>query len=419
MDDEKIVFSYSSAYGVLDDSKKKVRYYQALKNTQKQLETLNMSRGGKNTSGFVFEALDSADTTVKGISSGKIRMMVNDNGVADFTTIRSDGTTTLQQAKMGYENNPYQIHVDKYKEQTFVINKGNTKVKTYLERKGVIVEESPISKGQADLTTNIMKNEAKVNQKITGNNTAPITSKLVGMVNQIQAAHQFGISAAKCTAAFTAGFSFGNNVYEYIEGNKAFQDLILETAKDITLSAGATYASTTGGYLIAGALADTVIGTTIGTVASQATAVMVSTSIGSTLVSVGSIMVSMSAAMGPAFIFGMAIGTGYSTIKLLKDSSEKISYKMSGINHVINEALESMEYAQKEVATLIDETFRIWDCKFEASFRQILKATIDNDFEEISSGLNTILDVFGESVMFKTIDEFDDFFFDDNTILNL
>lgn len=282
-----------------------------------------MSRGGKNTSGFVFEALDSADTTVKGISSGKIRMMVNDNGVADFTTIRSDGTTTLQQAKMGYENNPYQIHVDKYKEQTFVINKGNTKVKTYLERKGVIVEESPISKGQADLTTNIMKNEAKVNQKITGNNTAPITSKLVGMVNQMQAAHQFGISAAKCTAAFTAGFSFGNNVYEYIEGNKAFQDLILETAKDITLSAGATYASTTGGYLIAGALADTVIGTTIGTVASQATAVMVSTSIGSTLVSVGSIIVSMSAAMGPAFIFGMAIGTGYSTIKLLKDSSEK------------------------------------------------------------------------------------------------
>ncbi|SET55716.1 hypothetical protein [Lacrimispora sphenoides] len=419
MDDEKIVFSYSSAYGVLDDSKKKVRYYQALKNTQKQLETLNMSRGGKNTSGFVFEALDSADTTVKGISSGKIRMMVNDNGVADFTTIRSDGTTTLQQAKMGYENNPYQIHVDKYKEQTFVINKGNTKVKTYLERKGVIVEESPISKGQADLTTNIMKNEAKVNQKITGNNTAPITSKLVGMVNQMQAAHQFGISAAKCTAAFTAGFSFGNNVYEYIEGNKAFQDLILETAKDITLSAGATYASTTGGYLIAGALADTVIGTTIGTVASQATAVMVSTSIGSTLVSVGSIIVSMSAAMGPAFIFGMAIGTGYSTIKLLKDSSEKISYKMSGINHVINEALESMEYAQKEVATLIDETFRIWDCKFEASFRQILKATLDNDFEEMSSGLNTILEVFGESVMFKTIDEFDDFFFDDNTILNL
>jgi len=419
MDDEKIVFSYSSAYGVLNDSKKKVRYYQALKNTQKQLETLNMSRGGKNTSGFVFEALDSADTTVKGISSGKIRMMVNDNGVADFTTIRSDGTTTLQQAKMGYENNPYQIHVDKYKEQTFVINKGNTKVKTYLERKGVIVEESPISKAQADLTTNIMKNEAKVNQKITGNNTAPITSKLVGMVNQMQAAHQFGISATKRTAAFTAGFCFGNNVYEYIEGNKAFQDLILETAKDITLSAGATYASTTGGYLIAGALADTVIGTTIGTVASQATAVMVSTSIGSTLVSVGSIMVSMSAAMGPAFIFGMAIGTGYSTIKLLKDSSEKISYKMSGINHVINEALESMEYAQKEVATLIDETFRIWDCKFEASFRQILKATLDNDFEEMSSGLNTILEVFGESVMFKTIDEFDDFFFDDNTILNL
>ena len=419
MEDEKIVFSYSSAYGILDESEKKVHYYQALKNTENQLNALNMSRGGKNTSGFVFEALDSADTTVKGISSGEIRLMVNDNGVADFMTIRSDGTTTLQQAKMGYENNPYQIHVDKYKEQTFVINKGNDKVKTYLERKGAIVEESSITKSQADLTTNIMKSEAKANQILTGNNTAPITSKLVGMANQMQAAHQFGLSAAKCTAAFTAGFGFGYNMYEYIEGNEELKDLLLNTAKDTVLSVGTTYASTTGGYLIVGALSDTFIGTTIETVASQAATVMISTGSGSTLVSVGSTMVTMSAAMGPLFVLGMAIGTGYSTIKLLKCSSEKISHKMSSINQVINEALVSMEYAQKELSVLIDKTFSIWDRKFESGFKQILESTLDNNFEQISSGLNNILEVFGESVMFKTINEFDDFFFDDNAELNL
>lgn len=414
-DYEKIVFSYSSAYGILEESEKKARYYQALRNTEKQLETLNMSRGGKNTSGFVFEALDSADKTVKGVSAGEVRKMVNDNGAADFMTIRSDGTTTFQQAKMGYEKNPHQINVDKYQGQTFVLDKGNTKVKTYLESKGAVVEESSISRGQADLTTNIMKNEAKINRQLTGNNVAPITSKLVGMANQMRTAHQFGLEAAKGTAAFTAGFSFGNNMYEFIEGNMELQDLVLSAVKDTVVAAGTSYVTAAGSYLIGGALAETVIGT----VASQVTAVVVSTSVGSTLVSVGSAVVAMSASMGPAFILGMAVGTGYATVKLLKANSEKYRQKISGINRALDEALENMEYAQKELKSLMDETFNIWDEKFESAFQQIYKATFDNNFEQLSSGLDTILEVFGKSVPFKTIDEFDDFFFDDNSIFTL
>ncbi len=37
---KKLFFSYSSAYGVLDDSKKKVRYYQALKKYSKAIGNL-------------------------------------------------------------------------------------------------------------------------------------------------------------------------------------------------------------------------------------------------------------------------------------------------------------------------------------------------------------------------------------------
>ena len=49
----------------------------------------------------------------------------------------------------------------------------------------------------------------------------------------------------------------------------------------------------------------------------------------------------------------------------------------------------------------------------------LLESMLNNDFEQMSDGINHILNVFGEAVLFKNMDEFDSFFFDDNAVLNL
>lgn len=101
------------------------------------------------------------------------------------------------------------------------------------------------------------------------------------------------------------------------------------------------------------------------------------------------------------------------------DIGKKHQRKIASINHIANEAIVEIQHQQTVLKTMIDSTFNEWDKQFESGFHSILEATYNNNFELLSSGLNTILNVFGETVMFKTMDEFDDFFFDDKAILNL
>ena len=414
MDNEdKIIFSYSVASGAAKDIGKKVRYFQALDDIKRQLA--NQSMGGANANGFIFEALVASDKNIKGISDGSIAKWLKEEAKIkrgpDIVIIEADGTEKLMQAKMGYSGtNKHKVRVSDYKGQRFVADKGNRELITHIKRQGGIVEESSISQNQTNLVTNVMKKETQ----LTGNKTAPITSQLLGIGNQLKAANQFGLSAMKGTAAFSAGFSFGNNMYEFIEGNIELQDLLLEAAKDTIPPAVYSYFSGVAGYLVAGTLAETAVGVA----ASQATAVIVGTSVGQTIVTVGSTVVTMSAAMGPAFILGMAVGTGYATIKILKYITQKDKQKLTEINHVFNEALESMEQAQRELKLLIDETFTIWDKKFESGFNQIYSSTRSNNVEGIAQGLDLIVSVFGESVKFKSHKEFDNFFMDEKAVFS-
>lgn len=105
--------------------------------------------------------------------------------------------------------------------------------------------------------------------------------------------------------------------------------------------------------------------------------------------------------------------------KMCKAIDERHIQKVDCINRIANEAITEIANQKKVLKDMMSKHFKEWDEEFDCGFQQILTATLDNNFEEISSGLNTILAVFGESVMFKSIDEFDDFFFDDNAVLNL
>ena len=78
-----------------------------------------------------------------------------------------------------------------------------------------------------------------------------------------------------------------------------------------------------------------------------------------------------------------------------------------------------IQYQQQELKQIIVDQNEKWAEAFDKGFRSIAASMINNDFEQMSEGINHILNVFGEAVLFKNMDEFDSFFFDDNAVLNL
>lgn len=420
MEDDKITFSYSLAHE-LSVWEQNVQYQKALQMVEHEMATLNLNRGGgrlDNLSGFVFENLHTSNTNRQYMTSGtkEVLQMIDDNGIADMRHLSPEGKVSYQQAKMGYTgSNKYKITKEKYGDQVLVTNKGNREVIEHGNKIGLEVRESRISKEMSDTMAGVMKGEGKLRQQLRLSNTAPVTAKLYALSEQLQNANVMGLKAAKGAAALTAGISFGKNMYEFIEGNADLRDLLLNTAKDTVLSAGSAYVAGGAGYLVSGLAANSVVGT----LAAQAANVIVSTQIGATIVSLGPIVATMSAAAGPVFLIGMAIGTGSAIIKSIKVHSNEYKNKISQLNRVLNQALSSMKEAYEDLDQTIKEAFDFWDQSFEDGFKRMLSATLDNDFAEFSLGLDIVLNVFDAHVLFRDMDEFDDFFFDDNAVLNL
>lgn len=133
----------------------------------------------------------------------------------------------------------------------------------------------------------------------------------------------------------------------------------------------------------------------------------------------GSVAVTVSAAAGPMFLLGMAIGTGYAVCKSIKLKINKYQRRISEINQVLEIALSSMRDAYNALDETMKRTFDFWDQQFEQGFTNMMEALVTNGFVSFSTGLNTIINVFGSNVLFKSMDEFDNFFFDDSAVLTL
>lgn len=414
---EKIVFAYSGLHeaSVLDQN---VRFQKALDNVRKEMETLNMNRGGSNTSGFVFENLHVADKNQSNLMSGSqdVLHVIDDNGIADFSVTDAAGNVSYQQAKMGYHgSNKYQITKEKYGDQTLVIDKGNKDLAEYGRRVGLNVEESGISKETADNLTAVMKTEGELRSSIGLSNTAPVTANLYAAAEQLKYAHGAGVKAAKGGAAFAAGVSFGKNMYEFMEGNKDLQEVVLETGKDAVVAAGTSYAAGGISYLASGALANTALGG----IAAQAAGVVASTEIGATIISLGPVFATMSAAVGPMFLVGMVIGTGYAVVKSIAAHQSRYQQRISQVNAALDQVLSCMKKAYDELDQEIKNTYDFWDQTFDKGFAGMMEAVKKNDFAGFSQGLDTVLSVFDRSVMFRNMEEFDTFFFDDDAVLTL
>jgi hypothetical protein len=128
-----------------------------------------------------------------------------------------------------------------------------------------------------------------------------------------------------------------------------------------------------------------------------------------------------------AFVGGMvvsAVCTGiYRYTAALRESyleKERLyQAKISTINRIADQALMEMQYQQHMLKNMIKEEYAEWGRNFEAGFQKIRESMFSDNFEQLADGMNQIISVFGKSVLFKDMEEFDAFFFDDNAVLSL
>lgn len=91
--------------------------------------------------------------------------------------------------------------------------------------------------------------------------------------------------------------------------------------------------------------------------------------------------------------------------------------RILAINRIADQAIMEMNYQQKLLKDMISEEYEEWSKNFETGFQIIREGMMNNNFERLSEGLGYIVQIFGKAVLFKDLNEFDDFFFDDNAIL--
>ena len=94
----------------------------------------------------------------------------------------------------------------------------------------------------------------------------------------------------------------------------------------------------------------------------------------------------------------------------------KYKEKLKRVSELADEAVREMENQRTILEKTIKDEFETLDNHFDLGFKKIYYGSLNNNIEEISSGLNNILDVFSSKVSFTTKDEFDKFFDDENAI---
>lgn len=407
-------------------------------------------RGGKdNFFGFVFEEMHAAkavDTTI----------VLGDNGIADFKVIAPDGSTYYAQAKAGYEKGG--IDYSRYEGQILVIDRGNKNSIKRANKNGIKNIESPVSKKEAKLLAKSMQ----VESKITGSGNASITPQVYATFEKVKQYHNAGVSGAINAGTFAAGISTGNNFFELLAGNKELSEIVEELAKDTSRGAMAGYASSAAVSAIGSTSVGTTMLSTASTVASPVVGVVSNTALGSAVMatgsavntavlsttlsaqaslattiagsalggtitgnvifSVGSQLIAVSVAAAPVFVAGLAIGAAYGTFKAVleyRNFNKLTEDRLERVNSIASQALAEMERQRGELKHMIGEEFEKWDKQFKLSFEQIFVATLNNNVDDISNALNTMLQVFGKSIEFKTSQEVKTLLKSKNPVLNL
>lgn len=143
---------------------------------------------------------------------------------------------------------------------------------------------------------------------------------------------------------------------------------------------------------------------------------------------VGSIIGSIIVANTCSFVYRHFIEIGSFMINNIDKLKQKyrefkdigmLNKKLSEINLIVNEAIIEMNRQRDVLKANIEKYFKNWDIKVNSGLEIIFKSTMDNDVEGIAKGLDEILEIFDGKVKFKSFEKFDEFFMNDNSILEL
>ena len=251
----------------------------------KNLSAYNTNRGGPNgLKGFIFEDMHAANASLNGVPT---EVLAN-NGIADFRILNPNGTYSLGQAK----NVHNYVDWSPYRGQKIVIDKGNTKLIESARKAGMKVIESDISNADAESLANVMRLETK----ITGRPTAPITSG-------IHSLHQAGLNSAKIGGAVAAGFSLGSNIVDVATGDKKLGEASVAIATDTAIGTASSYVIGAGTT----AFANTAIGATVIGNATAVGGAIAGTSAGASVIAAGTAVTT--ATSGAAAAVGGAIAS--------------------------------------------------------------------------------------------------------------
>ncbi|MDH6671228.1 hypothetical protein M2277_001878 [Paenibacillus sp. LBL] len=263
----------SSLYSteVIEKGIRNAELYEKLSNN---LSNLNTMRGGTNGfKGFIFEELHATNATI----NGRVTNVINNNGIADFAVINADGTITYAQAKVGYGTG--KIDFTAYKDQTIVVDKGNTYLIKKAKEAGLEVVESDISSKEAARLAKQMQLESKVTRRPN----SVVVPKAHTAINIAKESHRVGVQSAKTGAQFGGGFSLGSNIVDVLSGEKKIRDAAKGVAVDTAVSTGIGYASGAAATVIG----QTALGSTVAGAVGTATSAIAGTAVGGATIAAG------------------------------------------------------------------------------------------------------------------------------------
>lgn len=124
---------------------------------------------------------------------------------------------------------------------------------------------------------------------------------------------------------------------------------------------------------------------------------------------------------GVGSAIGRAIGTMIATVacnaviairtNIIANFKSLNDYKLQekAIHKLELEAIAEMEYQRQRFREIVESEYKKWDENIEAGFNQIMSSACQEvyDLQGITDGLDRILSVFGKSVMFKNLDEYE------------
>lgn len=124
---------------------------------------------------------------------------------------------------------------------------------------------------------------------------------------------------------------------------------------------------------------------------------------------------------GPAgAVIASLIVSQISATVLKYQQEKKIAAKrLAKFNRIVSDALVALEEQKKILANFREKEREKMEKAFNTGFEYIQISILQNNVEGIADGLNCILSIFNEKCAFQSLDEFNEFFDDENAVLVL